>query len=90
MTTLPDPEVNPNGLHQRYNITKRNGEPVDPMASYFLLRIDGLGRDHHHRQACRAAALAYAKHVADNPDAKHLKQVGRELESMVLLLESMD
>jgi len=50
------------GLHvNKYNISKRNGEDVDPNAWYFVLRID---KDPH----ARKAAMEYAKSVGpENP-----------------------
>lgn len=49
------------GYHQKYIISKTNGNPVDPEAEYFLLRFD---KDPH----ALKALYAYAKSVAeDNP-----------------------
>ena len=45
------------GLHHKYNISKTNGNPTDPNADYFVLRLD---KDPH---ALRAL-VAYAKSVA--------------------------
>lgn len=89
MAAIPEATVNPDGLHQRYNVTKTNGESVDPMATYFVLRLDGMGRDYHHQQACRAAARAYAKYIAETEDAEHLAKVGEQLEALVNNFESM-
>lgn len=89
MSQIPTIEQNPNGLHQRYNVTKANGEPTDPMATYFVLRLDGMGRDHHHIQACRAAARAYVKAINDNPEATHLDTVTSQLTVLLANLESM-
>lgn len=89
MTAIPDAAANPEGLHQRYTVTKTNGEPVDPMATYFVLRLDGMGRDYHHQQACRAAARAYAKYIAEESDAAHLALVGKQLKTLVDNFESM-
>ena len=45
----------------KYIIAKANGNPVDPKAVYFVLRLD-------EDPNARAAALAYADKVAlDNP-----------------------
>ncbi len=57
---IPTKEKNPNGLHQRYRITKTNGAECDPRAVYFVLRLDGFGDDGGHIAACRVAARAYA------------------------------
>lgn len=40
-------------LYRKFEIAKTNGNPVDPLAQYFVLRID---TDH----AARVALLAYA------------------------------
>lgn len=37
---IPTQEENPKGLHQRYVVSKTNGEPVDETAEYFILRLD--------------------------------------------------
>ena len=47
------------GLHQKYHITKTNGEPVDDDAVYFVLRIDS---DPHARNALRE----YARIIAND------------------------
>ena len=41
----------PKGLYKKYIITKANGEPIDPEAQYFVLRID---TDPHAREALKA------------------------------------
>lgn len=89
MNAIPKQEENPRGLHQRYVISKVNGEPVDPMATYFVLRLDGFGRDGMHIQACRAAARAYSECV-EKSDAPHLWKIGEQLQSLVENLESQD
>jgi len=58
--SLPTMQDNPSGLHRRYNITKASGEPVDPGAEYFVLRLDAGGSDPHHIEACRRALREYA------------------------------
>lgn len=45
------------GLYPKYHITKADGRPVDPSATYFVLRLDGTDP---HAVACRAAAAQYA------------------------------
>jgi len=57
---MPTQESNPRGFHQRFNLSKVDGTPIDPEAVYFVLRLDGKGRDPKHIAACRKAALAYA------------------------------
>jgi hypothetical protein len=86
MSAIPKIRDNPNGLHQRYTVTKNNGEAVDPMATYFVLRLDGMGRDLCHIEACRAAARAYAEAVRPIP---HLCKIGEQLRNLVDNLESM-
>ena len=63
----------------RYIIQKKNGEPVDPNAWYFVLRID---KDPH----ARIAALAYSRSVEqDNPKfAKELQIIVGRFEEMAL------
>ncbi len=62
---------------------------------YFVLRLDGFGRDRLHILACRAAARVYADFVlaSETPhlvkvDGKlHLAKIARELRSLVAQLE---
>jgi len=42
---IPTQEENPKGLHQRYIVSKTNGEPIDEKAEYFILRVDLNGSD---------------------------------------------
>ncbi len=77
-------EENPNGLHQRYKVTKADGSPTDPNAVYFVLRLDLGGSDSVHTQRCRLAASEYARHC----EGTHLQQVGRELADLVNEIES--
>lgn len=55
--------MNPNGLHLRYVIRKSNGQPIDPKAEYFVLRLDNAGTDPVHVAACRKAVLVYAEAI---------------------------
>jgi len=64
------------GLKQRYNLTKVNGEPVDPNGIYFVLRLDNGSSDKKHLSACRAAWAAYAKSLKDQ---KHLLYLCRDI-----------
>ena len=43
-------------LYGKYNIKKANGQPTDPKAQYFVLRLDT-------DPAARAAMLTYANEV---------------------------
>jgi hypothetical protein len=87
MKDIPPIEKNPNGLHQRYTITKNNGEPVDFSAVYFVLRLDSGGRDWAHIGACRAAARAYVDQIRKEEDASHMQQTADELEALLDRLE---
>jgi len=62
------------GLYGKYIIQKRSGEPVDPQAVYFTLRLD---TDPH----ARAAVQAYAESCqAENPElAADLRTLLEEL-----------
>ncbi|WOO40391.1 hypothetical protein [Rubellicoccus peritrichatus] len=73
---VPTKEENPNGLHQKYVVTKADGSSVDPDAEYFVLRLDYKGGDVSHVRACRAALSMYAKAIQERiPDlANDLKE----------------
>ncbi len=62
---IPSMQSNPNGLHERYKVTKSNGEVVDIGAIYFVLRLDPNGSDLDHVWACQEAALTYANTIED-------------------------
>lgn len=79
---IPDKKDNPNGLHRRYVISKSSGEPIDPRAIYFVLRIDEHGDDPQHIEACRAAAAAYADYV-QNSEFSHLAGIARDLRALL-------
>jgi hypothetical protein len=80
MTQIPTPEENPKGLHQRYNITKHDGTPIDPNGIYFVLRLDFNGNDLAHIKACRAASLKYVQYIHTGLKLDHpLQQVADEL-----------
>lgn len=49
------------GYMEKYIIKKTNGNPIDPNAEYFVLRID---KDPHAKKALRAYADSVRK---DNP-----------------------
>ncbi len=66
MAQLPTHIENPDGLHQRYNVSKTNGEPVDANAEYFVLRLDDEGDDNKHIKACRIGVLAYANAIKEH------------------------
>jgi hypothetical protein len=53
--------INHGRLYDKYIIEKANGEPIDPNADYFVLRLD---TDLH----ARTAAMAYANSIEnENP-----------------------
>lgn len=64
------------GLYGKYNISKANGEPTDPNAQYFVLRLD---TDKHARAAVNAYADSimsdYRAGLADESDAKFAIQL---------------
>ena len=74
MSNLPSRDDNPDGLHQRYCLTKANGRPCEPGSKYFVLRLDECGRDKAHIAACRMAARTYIRCVP-----KHMRKVAEEL-----------
>lgn len=74
---------NPNGLHQRYRVSKADGSPTDPRAVYFVLRLDGFGDDPGHVAACRAAARSYADNAPE-----WMKQTADELRKLVGYFDS--
>lgn len=85
-SVIPTIKENPCGLHQRYTVTKNNGESVDRDAVYFVLRLDSGGRDWAHIGACRVAARAYVDQIRKE-DSKHMQQVADELECLLDRLE---
>ena len=76
--SLASAKENPNGLHQKYIITRVDGKPIDPKAVYFVLRLDG---NHAHNNASRAAALKWAE-VIDHTCEK-LGMVSNDLRGLV-------
>lgn len=78
---IPTEQENPDGLNQRYIVTKANGEPCDPRAIYFVLRLDSHGDDPLHIEACRWAARMWAENAPS-----HLRKVAKEL---LTLLDSL-
>lgn len=63
MSKIPTQNQNPKGLYRRYVVSKVSGEPVDPLAEYFVLRLDPHGSDLAHINACRRAVLMYATEI---------------------------
>lgn len=74
MSNIPLYSENPLGLHYRYKIEKTNGEPLDPNAEYFVLRLDKRGTDPKHIAACRKAILTYAEAIRD-----HIPKLSQDL-----------
>ncbi len=80
--SLPTREKNPSGLHQRYAVAKTDGNPIDPRAVYFVLRLDGFGDDESHIAASRVAALAYCDAI-EKMGVDHLLKLAGELRQLV-------
>jgi hypothetical protein len=74
MKPIPTKSENPKGLHQRYYVEKVDGEPIDPKAEYFILRLDNYGSDPKHIAACRKAIITYAKEIKN-----HLPKLSKDL-----------
>lgn len=55
-------------LYIKYGITKTNGNPVDPKAQYFVLRIDT-------DPAARAALTVYADEMWDSGKKEFAEQL---------------
>lgn len=82
--TLPEQSENPSGLHRKYNVTKANGEPVDPDAVYFVLRLDRMSAgDQSHVDACHAAAEAYADAIISHKELHPLHDVAVDLLNLI-------
>lgn len=77
---IPTAQQNPEGLHQRYIVSKADGTPIDPEAIYFVLRIDGEGDDPIHIAACVNAVNEYCNTLAAN---KHLPKLVDDLRAIV-------
>lgn len=85
---LPEAKDNPNGLHRKYVVSKANGDPINPNAIYFVLRLDGHSEDVFHFDACRFAAKAYVERVGElydicKSEIDHLIPVAKELEELI-------
>lgn len=65
---------NTKGLYHRYIVSKSNGNPMDPLAEYFVLRLDKKAKDQKHVEACRKAILTYAEAIKE-----HLPYVAKDL-----------
>lgn len=82
MNAIPTREQNPEGLHQRYIVTKADGTPAD--GTYIVLRIDNAGNDKVWLRACRYAIYCLATYILDKPDeAAHLQQLAKDLSTSV-------
>ena len=62
-----------NGLYNKYNLSKSNGNPLDDNSEYFVLRLDANG-EKHHVDASRKAILTYAKEIEE-----YLPQLSEDL-----------
>jgi hypothetical protein len=97
---LPEAKDNPDGLHRKYIVSKANGEPVNPNAIYFVLRLDGLCEDVFHVDACIVAAMAYIERVRDmhaihkhdphGSDLEHLLPIANDLEKLIGMVNERD
>lgn len=92
MSAILPKAANPHGLHVRYIVTKADGDPVDPMATYFVLRLDHFGNDGLHIAASRVAAKAYADYIfqANDRHGTHLDRMAGELRLLVENLENAE
>lgn len=70
----PLPRLKKAGILPKYRIQKMNGDPIDPRAEYFVLRLDDFGSDPIHIDACRFAIRAYAKAIE-----KHLPELSKDI-----------
>ena len=64
------------GLYQKYHITKTDGTKVDPLAEYFVLRID---TDYHARVALKAYAISITISTKGED-----KQLAREIDAWLV------
>lgn len=71
---FPSKSENPDGLHQKYVVSKVNGKPIDPRAEFFVLRLDPYCKDSIHRAACKLAVQAYADAIE-----AHIPQLAYDL-----------
>ena len=62
-------ELRNTGLYNRYVVTKANGNPVDPNAKYFVLRVDKGGKCKEHVSACREALCTFAHYIRPHNEA---------------------
>lgn len=53
------------GLYQKYEISRTDGNEIDPDNEYFVLKLDGKG-DVKHIDASRVAILTYADEIEDH------------------------
>jgi hypothetical protein len=74
MKDIPPQIMNEKGLHRRYDVKPLDGEN-DPNAVYFVLRLDHQGSDRKHTQACRLAALEFARQTANKELADDLRSL---------------
>jgi len=58
-------EENPDGLHQKYLISKVDGSDIDTEAEYFVLRIDKAG-ERNHVNACLKALKVYSNEIENS------------------------
>ena len=63
----------PNGLYNKYVISRVDKKDINPDNVYFVLKLEGEG-DAVHMEACRKAVLVYAKEIES-----HLPQLAADL-----------
>ena len=86
MAPVPPAGQLPPRPHERSVLRPAIGEPVDPEAIYFVLRLDSEGDDFQHIAACRAAARKYIERI-EQLRTPWLQQTAQELRA---LLDKLD
>lgn len=76
---LKSEEENPNGLFNKYVISRTDGTPINPENIYFLLKLEGEG-DPIHIEACQKAVLKYADEIES-----HIPQLAKDLRERYFL-----
>lgn len=76
---FPTRAENPNGLHQRYIVSKADGSPVT--GTYLVLRIDNNGNDQEWIRCCKKAAGVLASEIKFSPRARHLYKIADDLDA---------
>jgi len=77
---IPSIKENPKGLHLHYTVVKSDNTPTNPLARYFILRLDNHSSDTAHVRACREAARTYIENIREDKNGGHMWQTADELE----------